>query len=270
MSRPPWKPALPERVRMSQAAISDWPRFLAFGAVNNVFESTWVPSRLAWAVSAHPVSVRPRGQARISATIGDLGSIYDVFVVEDYAMPTISWSEVKTVIDCGANIGAFSLWALSRAPCQVLAVEPSPTTFATLRSNLERFEVRASVLKAAIGVTRGKTLLYDTTASTYATTTPAAQTSRARSYAVEQVTLADVIATSGFAHVDLLKMDIEGAERDVLADVDPGVLERVETIVVECHPHAGSDAETVSRSLRRCGMEVVIDPYDRMLVGHRS
>lgn len=270
LSRPPWKPALWERVRLSQAAISDWPRFLAFGAVNNVCESAWVPSRLAWAVSAHRVSVRPRGEAPIAATIGDLGSIYDVFVVEDYALPTISWGEVKTVIDCGANIGAFTLWALSRAPCRVLAVEPSRTCFATLRSNLERFEVRVSMLQAAVGATRGPTLLYDTPASPSATTTAAARTPRARPHDVEQVTLADVIARAGFAHVDLLKIDIEGAERAVLADVDPGVLERVGTVVVECHPHVGSDADTVSRSLRRCGMEVLRDPYDRMLVGHRS
>jgi hypothetical protein len=57
---------------------------------------------------------------------------------------------------------------------------------------------------------------------------------------VAAITLAQliqrVLQTSQSQRIDLMKMDIEGAEHEVLPDVDPRVLEPVMALQIEYHP----------------------------------
>ena len=62
------------------------------------------------------------------------------------------------IVDCGANVGLFSLWAAARAPsCRILAIEPSTRTFELLKRNLDERGAsgRVSTVCAAVGGTDG-------------------------------------------------------------------------------------------------------------------
>ena len=70
-----------------------------------------------------------------------------------------------TVIDVGANIGLFTLWALAEAPTsRVIAIEPAPATFALLGRNLRAAsaDTRVSALMLGVGseIRRGSELTY--------------------------------------------------------------------------------------------------------------
>jgi hypothetical protein len=59
--------------------------------------------------------------------------------------------------------------------------------------------------------------------------------------------------------VDLLKIDIEGAEREVFAAIEPGDLDCVRHALIEIHPDKGATTEEVASVLRLAGMTVACE-----------
>ncbi|EQD62549.1 methyltransferase FkbM family, partial [mine drainage metagenome] len=72
----------------------------------------------------------------------DLGGILEVFVLDVYCLRTIPCNAL--VLDLGAGIGDFSLAASNRlrGGGLILALEPNPTDFQLLRTNLQLNHVR--------------------------------------------------------------------------------------------------------------------------------
>src|SRR6185312_16389820 len=68
--------------------------------------------------------------------------------VEGGVIPTGGEIEGWTVLDCGANVGLFSLF--SRRARRVVAVEPNPEVNRRLEQNLSSNGVAATVIQAAI------------------------------------------------------------------------------------------------------------------------
>jgi len=79
---------------------------------------------------------------------------------------------------------------------------------------------------------------------------------------VPSLRLHDVIASDVSARVDLLKLDIEGAEDAVLADCEP-VLGRVQAIVLDLHEFdpANRQAPRVLERLTRSGFAYALDEF---------
>jgi FkbM family methyltransferase len=75
---------------------------------------------------------------------------------------------------------------------------------------------------------------------------------------VEATTLDRVIADGALASIDLLKIDIEGSERAVLAGLSDDNLRRVKQLVVEITPSYKCELiPLLERRLRACGFEHV-------------
>jgi FkbM family methyltransferase len=142
-----------------------------------------------------------------------LGEIYEgrqYDRVPGYA-PCPGW----TVIDIGANVGTFTLHA-ARAGAHVYAFEPNPDCFARLQSNIRENGVESLVtlFQQAVSDTSGDgQMVVATGGTTGGTVTRGSEVSRGR---VRITTLDEVVAPSPTDTIDLLKMDIEGAEVDAL------------------------------------------------------
>jgi hypothetical protein len=74
---------------------------------------------------------------------------------------------------------------------------------------------------------------------------------------VETIGLEDAITATGFPRIDLLKIDIEGAEHEVFAGMSPATLSSAAFCVVECHPEPGTSSDAIVNFLRDAGFEVV-------------
>jgi hypothetical protein len=79
---------------------------------------------------------------------------------------------------------------------------------------------------------------------------------------VEVISLGDALQLTGEKQIELLKIDVEGAEKDMFAKVTPASLARVQRIALEFHDHfcPGTRA-AVEAKLKECG-------FDKMQVGH--
>lgn len=169
----------------------------------------------------------------------DVATFWQIFVRGIYPVHASD----RLIIDAGANIGTFTLYALLRnRECRVTAVEPSGPTFERLRGVLDTHRVasRCRLVNAALGGSEGDTTIESSGPSQFRRTGFGTQT-------VREVTLASVMPGDG--EVDLLKMDIEGAEYDTIESAGDEVLSRIKRIVLEFHP--SRDSEDRWRDLKR-------------------
>src|SRR2546427_5158331 len=151
---------------------------------------------------------------------GNVPAYHEIFFQGDYRSLTIRPNDIA--LDAGANAGLFSIWAASRCR-SVVSVEPAPETFDLLKLN-KRINKATNVLliNKALSDHDG----YVTMGGDGAT------------YKIEQdgiripsTTIDSLLAELGVS-VDVVKMDVEGAERLCL----PGsYLQHVREIVVETH-----------------------------------
>jgi len=117
-----------------------------------------------------------------------------------------------TVVDAGANIGVFALWALRFRPKQVICFEPSPHNAACLRKNLTSAVSAgvAHVIESGLWDSTGS-VSFNSKNSNNPGSHHIAQDGRGDLH-VPVVSLDEVFSDLGIDRIDYIKMDIEGAE----------------------------------------------------------
>ncbi|MGI8551703.1 MAG: FkbM family methyltransferase [Dehalococcoidia bacterium] len=190
--------------------------------------------------------------------VRDVLPAVEVFALHDYDIPVIVWDDIKSVVDCGANVGTFALWVAQKSACRILAVEPDPRTFALLERNVAGLAHRVSLLQAAVAGHDGTRMLY-ARAETSSSSFFGAADSAVRQVHVQTLTLADVLRRAPSLPIDLLKIDIEGAEYEVFQSCDTCDLAQVRVAIVECHSVTDDDLALVTTRLGTSGMTVAVE-----------
>jgi FkbM family methyltransferase len=202
-----------------------------------------------------PVSVKVRGVEHpllIRPATSDLIVFNQIFGNQEYA-PLDDMNALRLIVDAGANVGYSSAWFLSRFPtAQVIALEPDPGNAEMCRRNLEPYGDRARVLVRAVWShpTRLTILRYGDQGDKGEWVVQVIEGPLDRgalpehvcrepglltpSGEVDAIDMASVITMAGLP-IDLLKMDIEGAERLVFGHGDLTWLRQVSNIAIELH-----------------------------------
>jgi FkbM family methyltransferase len=140
----------------------------------------------------------------------------------------------RSILDLGANIGIASIdFALRYPQASITAIEPVAANFRLLEKNIARFpNIRA--LEVAVGKQDERAAVRGAGQSFHAQPWSADSARAGR----EQITVRDINALLdelGIAQIDLIKIDVEGAEYDILTSLRPDLLKRVQWIVGELH-----------------------------------
>jgi FkbM family methyltransferase len=152
----------------------------------------------------------------------------EIFINEIYSFPFDGIRPV--IIDCGANIGLGILWWRNRwRNARIIAFEPDPEVFETLQFNL-RYHEDLELHQAAVGDVDGLRLFYPQGSDAGRLDHRVAGS--ASELPVEVRSLATVLEQVD--SVDLLKLDIEGAETAALVAAATS-LSKVRRIFVEYH-----------------------------------
>jgi len=169
----------------------------------------------------------------ITATISDLSElkiIREVFFGAEYVCPDDIKPDV--VVDLGSNAGYSVLYFKSVYPsARIIAVEPHPQTFERLKLNTAHL-ADVDLINAAVTDYAGKATLYYGKKSWAAALT--ASNDRPASAVVPAITLRDLTEELGLTKIDLLKIDIEGAEDQVLAS-SASILKHTRLVIFEYH-----------------------------------
>lgn len=171
-----------------------------------------------------------------------------------------------TFVDVGANWGYFTLCAahLVGRTGRVLSIEVDPRACRTLKASVARNNLHSvTVLEMAASDGPGVLRLHEyegraNESGNFGLIDAAAGGSPRREYEVTASPIDDVLDRAGIEHVDLLKMDIEGAEGRALAGLQRALADRrIKFLILEMHPeylrNQGTSAEQIVADLRAYG-----------------
>jgi FkbM family methyltransferase len=177
--------------------------------------------------------------------------IREIFCDEGYH-PIHGWT-YRSVLDCGANVGIFAAYAQSQAGDTLrtyVGAEPDPASFSILSEmvRLRGMQSISTLYQAAVARADG-TARFDTRGESWAH-----RLSDQGELQVQTLSINSLLDRCGLDEVDLLKLDIEGGEKEVL-EAWPAWRDRVRCIVVELHdfwdPQVNFD--WFARLARTCG-----------------
>lgn len=171
-----------------------------------------------------------------------------------------------TALDVGANVGAyallFGLWVGARG--RVLAFEPAPEAFAGLRRHLvlNRLDRRVRAVQTAVADREGEASFVS---EGFQGTNHLSVPNRPAGAALIRVptTTIDAVCVEYQLHPRLIKIDVEGAEVEVLRGARQTIaaMDRGAGIFVEMHPAAwrtvGQSADAMRTELAAQGLRAI-------------
>lgn len=155
------------------------------------------------------------------------------------------------VLDCGANIGLTVKRWLRGGASRVAAIEPEPNNVECLRRNLKQEIARGQVDIVPMGVwhEQGELELKLDASNGAAHSLLRDEGTVGRSIRVPLVTIDELAASLKLERVDLIKMDIEGAERYALEGARE-TLRRWRPRLVLCVYHLPDDPRALAERVR--------------------
>lgn len=187
-----------------------------------------------------------QGDVLLREVVGDWWTFQEIVRTGVYKNILSYISDCETVIDVGANIGLAALYFASQyKTSRILAVEPSPDNFALLDTNLADLvrRNRCKTIKAAVWERR-----------TSLAANPLPGPGRFNGFSLREfgkddaesvrilgLPMSAIVEESGFDRIDILKIDIEGAEVQMFRS-ELGWLERVRSILIEFHGNSRAES----------------------------
>ena len=183
----------------------------------------------------YPFSFETRsGQKILIETFHDLVTVWIIFCRKEYQ----SHNAPKVVIDAGANIGTFSIFAVKEWPVEkIYAFEPFPETLEKLKYNIKsnKLEQQINIQGYAFAGSSGEQAMDLSTGPSQSRGLLSQDDSRP-SLQVPSISLPDFLSQESISQVDFLKMDIEGSEHDVLLNTPDETLAKIRELGLEYHP----------------------------------
>lgn len=196
----------------------------------------------------------------------DRGGINEVWLDRIYDPPQFDWASCKTVIDVGANIGTFTLFAAAHAPqARIIALEPEPATADALRRNVtsNHLENRITVDERGGDGTAGERTFFVAPKCSWFSSLYAPPQAGAIPVTIHVTTLEQLFEQYKIDHCDFLKLDCEGAEYDMLYTLPSHLWPRIGFIALEYHsfsPHPQGNPKDLTVFLEQQGYAVTERP----------
>ena len=176
--------------------------------------------------------------------------------------------EPKVILDLGANVGYASVLFTNRYPdAKIFAVEPDTGNYETAKKNLAGYP-NVTLIKGAAWHTSENINLVDDGYGEAAYTVKSGEGKNM----VKGYTMQEIMQIIGVSTIDLLKIDIEGAEKEIFENGSETWIPVTKIIIVETHDRykkGSSNAvfNTIGKydfSLELCGENLIL--YNNALV----
>lgn len=226
-----------------------------------VFLKPAVPGRMTIHLKDPDLQLMVRGKM-------DIWSVKETFIDRFYTKYGCELGKNWTIIDIGAAIGEFSLYAAAGDPgARVIAYEPFPESVELFKKNLAMNGIQnVTLIPRAVWKTAATLDLDISLQEPLQITSGVTDKPAERSIRVEAVSLAEVLHSNKLTSVDLVKLDCEGAEFDILLGSRPETVKAIKRIVMEYHDgvdgrhHAQLESHLQSLGYRVTSRRNVVHP----------
>ena len=181
----------------------------------------------------------------------DIRVFKQIFVDNEYDSLNLP-ETANTIVDLGANIGLSALFFLKKYPnAHIIAVEPDTVNFEFMKRNLEDYSNHVALLQAAIWPSDGVVSFVEHDESNEGlgawgyrteTLTEGAEAS------VSAISIPTLMNQFSMDFIDILKVDIEGAEYELFEKDYESWLDKVGLIIIETHDRFKPNSEAMVRN----------------------
>lgn len=217
------------RVRIFSRLIQKFGMLTAFRLFCDLYTRVWVKRGTIKTIHLSsypkPISVRLR--------TSDVSSFPQVFMEEAFDLAFLNLNP-KVIIDAGANAGFASIYFAHAYPrARVFAIEPEESNFQMLLRNAE-FYPNILPIRAALWSEEGELQITNPNADKWSfqvnklTKDKAAET-------IDAITMDKLLSMAKTDKIDIIKIDIEGAEAELFCANYENWLKKINVIIIELH-----------------------------------
>lgn len=252
----------------------------------------WAELKIASARKQQPTRVILRDGTCFESIEPFIWVVDEIYFQRAYTPAPLKIEVTDVVVDIGAHIGVFTVFAASKTCNTVYAFEPSPDNFESLKRNTSanglnnvipyRFAVSdrnglAAFLLSSVTSTRhrlSECSILDTIEKNQ-TSLEHLQFNNSKlgeledSFEVPTTTLPDIMDSNSIEQIDFLKMDCEGSEGLILTSTPESYLKRVRKIAMEFHDnHSKINHDEIQKLLERAGFTTNLEWNGESPIGY--
>lgn len=159
--------------------------------------------------------------------------VSNVLIDDEYA-PILNYvHQPKVIIDAGAHIGCGAVFFANRFPdAKIFAIEPSSDNYFYLRKNAESYS-NIHCIQAALWCRNEEVTIENPTAESWGFNFKSSNGFEDEK--IPGITISALCKRYEIESIDILKIDIEGAERELFSEEKVSWLSKVKTIAIETH-----------------------------------
>lgn len=163
----------------------------------------------------------------------DIEVFFEIMLLMGYKFRTKLDHTPKTIIDCGANIGLASIYFKSRFPdVHIIAVEPEKNNFILMSENLQQYK---DIICENIGIWNKETYVSVRFPDSINSGFSFKEAPEYSEGSIKALSITDLMKKHSLEQIDILKIDIEGAEKELFTFGYEYWLSRTRLIIIELH-----------------------------------
>lgn len=167
---------------------------------------------------------------KLRSGTSDADVFEQVFLENQYDFPNLG--QINSIIDAGSNIGASAVFFKRKYPSsKVICIEPNMENFTLLKINTGTFNNVQLYQNALWSENKYLNMVSSYSADSHYVKDDIADAENK----IEGITIQDLMIEHGFEVIDILKMDIEGAEKEIFSQNYQLWLPKVRYLMIELH-----------------------------------
>lgn len=175
------------------------------------------------------VTLKKYGKIYLRKNSSDIGIFNQIFIDKEYDIK-LSF-EPRCIVDCGANIGLTSLFFAVKYPlATIFSFEPEAENFKILKTNTQLFPKIIPVNKAIWSKDGVISLVKSNSFDSHSVIEPVRN-----SDTVDSITVKSILDEYSLPGIDVLKMDIEGGEKEIFEAETQSWLPKIKVLIIELH-----------------------------------